>query len=227
VSVPFQFNWENKVGPTNDGLRTVLNIQPVVPFSLTEKVNLIARWILPYVSQPENLGSSSGFSDVVFSSFFSPSNSSSLTWGVGPVLVLPMTTDPTLGSGKWSAGPTAVVLKMQGPWVYGMLANHVWSFANASTAERSDVSQSFFQPFVSFVAGGGVTYGLQSEMTVNWKADGSDKWTVPVSASVSKLTKFGPFPFSVGGSVGVYVQKPAGGPDWKLRTAFTLLLPRK
>ena len=56
VSVAFQYNWIEGVG-SDKGLRTVLNIQPVVPFSLSEDWNLIGRWIMPYVSQPESLGS--------------------------------------------------------------------------------------------------------------------------------------------------------------------------
>src|SRR5690242_5535141 len=55
ASIPFQFNWENGVGPDN-GLRTVLNIQPVVPFKVSDKWNMIERWIMPYVSQPEAFG---------------------------------------------------------------------------------------------------------------------------------------------------------------------------
>ncbi len=51
VSIPFQFNWENGVGPNND-LRYLLNIQPVVPFSLSKSWNLVGRWIMPYLSQP-------------------------------------------------------------------------------------------------------------------------------------------------------------------------------
>ena len=225
VSVPLQFNWENKVGPDKNGVRMVLNIQPVVPFSLSPKWNLIARWIMPYIAQPEALGSSSGFGDVVFSSFFSPSAASSLIWGVGPVLTLPMTSDPTLGSGKWSVGPTVVVLKSEGPWLFGVLANQVWSFASAS-AGRPEVSQAFIQPFVGYVTKGGVTYNVDSESTANWRAADGQKWTVPIIFQVSKLTRFGPFPFSVQGGLGWYVETPDGGPDWKLRTAFVVLLPR-
>jgi hypothetical protein len=142
VSVPLQYNWENGVGPDGDEMRTILNIQPVVPFSLSSKWNLIGRWIMPYVSQPESLGSASGFGDIVFSSFFSPVGEPSLTWGVGPVLTLPMTTGSALGSGKWSAGPTAVVVRIQGPWVSGMLVNQLWSFADASGAVRDSVNPS-------------------------------------------------------------------------------------
>lgn len=226
VSIPFQFNWENNVGPDDEGMRMVLNIQPVVPISLSEKWNLIGRWIMPYVAQPEALGSSSGFGDVVFSSFFSPAGEPTLTWGIGPVLTLPLSTDPTLGSGKWAAGPTGVVIRIQGPWVYGILANQLWSFADASSDDRADVNQAFIQPFVGYVTKGGVTYTLNSESTANWDAEEEEKWTVPINFLVSKLTKFGPFPFSVQAGVGVYVTAPDDGPDWKLRTNFAVLLPR-
>src|SRR5262249_45001551 len=103
VSIPFQFNWENGVGP-DDGLRTVLNIQPVLPVPIRPKWNMIERWIMPYVSQPEALGSRSGLSDVTFSSFFSPSGSSRLVWGAGPVVVLPVPSDPPVGRGPRSEG---------------------------------------------------------------------------------------------------------------------------
>ena len=49
---------------------------------------------------------------------------------------------------------------------------------------------------------------------------------MPINFLVSKLTKFGPFPFSVQAGVGVYVTAPDDGPDWKLRTNFAVLLPR-
>ena len=51
VSVPFQFNWEQNVGPSKL-TRFVLNVQPVMPFVVKEKVNLIVRLIAPFISQP-------------------------------------------------------------------------------------------------------------------------------------------------------------------------------
>jgi len=223
-SIPFQFNWDNGIGP-DDGMRTTLNIQPVVPFRLSDDLNLIGRFILPHVSQPAALGASSGYGDVTMSMFFSPVSSSGTTWGAGPAFVLPMSEDPTLGAGQWCAGPTVVLLRQAGGLTYGFLANQVWSFGATSDVERPDVNQAFLQPFFAVVTKGGVTYTLQSESVANWEADDDDTWTVPVNAIVSKLTKIGPFPFSVAGGGGVYVQKPEGGPDWKLRTAFTVILP--
>jgi hypothetical protein len=227
VSIPFQFNWENGVGPDN-GLRTVLNIQPVVPFEISHKWNLIERWIMPYVSQPEYLGSASGLSDITFSSFISPNTGKTLTWGVGPVITLPMTSDVAVGSGQWSAGPTLVVVKTRGAVLYGLLWNQLWSYATVSERARVAVNQGFFQPFIAWTRPSGVTLALQSESTANWNApNDADRWTIPINATVSKVTTLGPFPFSVLGGAGVYVASPDNGPDWKLRAAFTLILPHK
>ena len=227
VSVPFQFNWENGVGP-DDGLRTVLNIQPVVPFRISERWNMIERWIMPYVTQPEYVNDASGLSDITFSSFFSPSTGKSLIWGVGPVVTLPMTSDPAIGSGQWSAGPTLVAVKISGPVLYGLLWNQLWSYATVSEKSRIAVNQGFFQPFVAVTRPSGVTFTLQSEAIANWNApNDEDTWTIPINMTVSKVTTLGPFPFSVLGGAGVYVASPDGGPDWKLRTAFTLILPHR
>ena len=51
VSVPLQFNWISGNGPEQD-LRFVMNFQPVVPFAISDKWNLIGRWIMPYESSP-------------------------------------------------------------------------------------------------------------------------------------------------------------------------------
>ena len=228
VSVPFQFNWENGVGPNND-LRYVLNIQPVVPFSLSADWNLIGRWIMPYVSQPVlTTGGNpvSGFSDIIASAFFSPAKSSPI-WGIGPVASIPTTTNPFLGSGKWSAGPTAVVLAQSGSWTYGFLANHLWSYANTGSVERSKVNQTFLQPFIAYATATAITFTLQIESTANWEAPSGEQWTVPINFSVSKITKFGPFPMSIAVGGGAYAVSPTGGPDWKLRANFTLILPKK
>ena len=227
VSVPFEFNWENGVGP-DDGLITVLNIQPVAPFRISPKWNLIERWVMPYVTQPEYLGDASGFGDITFSSFLSPNTGRPLTWGVGPVVTLPMTSDPALGSGQWSAGPTFVVVNHSGSVLYGLLWNQLWSYATVSQRSRIAVNEGLFQPFIALTRPSGVTITLQSESTANWNApNDDDTWTVPINLLLSKVTTLGPFPFSVLGGAGVYVAKPDGGPEWKLRAKFTLVLPSR
>src|SRR5262245_49870506 len=225
VSVPFQFNWEQNVGPT-ELTRFILNVQPVMPFTVNENVNLIVRLIAPLVSQPplfDDGMATFGMGDITTSFFVSPSKSTKLIWGAGPVIVLPSTSEPTLGTGKWSAGPTIVALKQTGPWTVGALWNQVWSFSGDAT--RSDVNQMFLQPFLSYQATHTITLTLQSETTANWEVE-QDRWTVPINVVVSKLSSFGTFPASYQLGFGAFPVQPDVGPSWKVRGAIVVLLPR-
>ena len=227
VSLPFQFNWENGIGPL-DLTRYILNIQPVMLFSLNTKTNMIVRVIAPIVSQPAppvpGGVAASGVSDVLTSFFFSPTRSG-VVWGIGPVVSVPSTTVPTLGTEKWSAGPTAVVLKQEGGLTYGALVNQVWSFAG--NASREDVSQMFLQPFLAYTTKDAWTYTIQSESTGNWQIDGDGRWNVPINLAVAKLSTFGTFPASYQLGGGYFVVHPDNGATWKIRAAITILMPRK
>jgi len=138
ISVPIVYNYDQNIGPTESGKRSVLNIQPVIPFSLNDSWNVISRTIIPIVSQNDiapGSGNQFGIGDTVQSLFFSPKQpgSSGIVWGVGPVFLLPTATDSRLGSEKWGLGPTVVALKQAGPWTIGGLANHIWSVAGDDT----------------------------------------------------------------------------------------------
>lgn len=84
-------------------------------------------------------------------------------WGAGPVFFLPTATDDLLGAEKWGAGPTAVVLKQEKGWTYGMLANHIWSFAGESG--RQDVNATFLQPFLTYTTKKQTTFKFNTETT--------------------------------------------------------------
>jgi hypothetical protein len=142
ISLPLQSNFDFGIGPDNDGFRYTLNVQPVIPISLTPEWNLISRTILPIIYQDEifpGSGDQFGLGDTLQSLFLSPAKPGpgGLIWGVGPVFLLPTGTDELLGGEKWGAGPTAVVLTQLGHWTVGFLGNHVWSFAGDDG--RSDV----------------------------------------------------------------------------------------
>src|SRR5262249_17569274 len=221
-SVPFQFNWEQNVGP-KELTRFVLNVQPVIPFNMNPDWNLIVRLITPIIGQPpmsDSGSATSGLGDVTASFFFSPSKSAT-TWGVGRVFGLPSTSEPTLGSGKWSGGPTVVVLRQDGPWTYGALWNQVWSFSGDPS--RDDVSQMFLQPFLAYQATRTLTLTLQSESTANWKADSGERWTVPINVLLAKLSSFGTFPASYQLGFGGFPMHPSTGPSWKIRAAIVIL----
>jgi hypothetical protein len=178
ISVPILYNYDGNIGPDDDGSRSTILLQPVVPIGLNEDWNLISRTILPLVDQEDlfpGAGSQRGLGDTVQSLFFSPVEASAggWIWGVGPVLLLPTATDDLLGNDKWGAGPTGVALKQDGPWTYGFLANHIWSFAG--NGKRSDVSTTFMQPFASYTTEDAWSFAVQTETTYDWES--SDSWS--------------------------------------------------
>lgn len=224
ISVPVQSNYDFGIGP-GDGTKWTTNIQPVIPFGINDDWNVISRTILPVVDQEGiALGGANdafGLGDTVQSFFFAPKTSDPI-WGIGPVFLIPTATDSLLGSEKWGAGPTAVVLKQDGPWTYGALANHLWSFAGDDS--RDDVNATFFQPFVSYITPTKTTFTLNSETTYDWT---NEQWNVPVNFIVSQLLKLGDQPVQLFAGARYYLETPDGGPEWGLRSGITFLFPKK
>ncbi|MCC6682859.1 MAG: hypothetical protein IT445_18330 [Phycisphaeraceae bacterium] len=224
ISIPFQFNYDEGYGPKDAGILR-LNIQPVIPFTLDEDWNLITRTIVPLIYQgsfAKGVDSEFGLGDILQSFFLSPKQpTNGWTWGIGPIFNWPTATDDQLGTGKWGAGPTAVLLKQEKGWTYGALVNHVWSFAGDS--DRDEINATFLQPFLSYTFPKATTVGLSTEASYDWA---SDQWTVPIIPSISQLTRFGKLPVSLGIGGRWYAQSPDGGPEWGVRFTFTALLPK-
>ncbi len=225
ISVPFQNNFEWGGGPGSEGFRYLLNFQPVIPIALTENWNLISRTIVPILYQNDVIPDSSqgGMGDILQSAFFSPKvpGPGGIVWGAGPVLALPTTTERGLGAEKFGIGPTAVLLKQQSGWTYGMLANYVVSIGG--TSSTSDVNATFLQPFLAYTTRSSTTFGMNTESSYDWE---SSKWTVPLNLSVSQLVKLGgqAMQFQLGPKV--YLEGPTGAPDWGIRFGYTLLFPK-
>ena len=226
ISLPIQNNTNFGIGP-DDETQNILNIQPVWPVSLNETWNLITRTILPVVSQPGILtggeGRVNGLGDTTFTGFFSPKDSGDITWGVGPVFLIPTATDDALGSDKWGAGPALVVLTMPGKWVIGSLFSNVWSFAGSGD---QDVNLFTWQYFINYNLADGWYLTSAPIITANWEASSGEKWTVPFGGGFGKLFKIGKLP--VNGSAQAYynVEKPTYGADWTLRLQLQFLFPK-
>lgn len=227
ISVPFQANYDSNIGPTEDGSKYYVNVQPVVPFSLDDEWNLISRTILPVVYQDDvsaGSGTDKGIGDITQSLFFSPARptESGMVWGLGPVFLIPTASDDALGSEKYGVGPTGVVLKQDGPWTYGALANHIWSVAGDD--DRADISSTFLQPFLSYTTKEAWTYSLNTESTYDWK---DTEWSVPINATVSKVTRIGDQLVSIGGGLRWWADSAPDGPEGLgARFFVTLLYPR-
>ncbi len=227
ISVPFQFNYDQDLGPTKEGERTYLNVQPVIPVHLNADWNVISRTIVPLINlqdvPPGN--DTSGVGDVLQSLFFSPrALADGWTWGVGPALSLRTATDDLLGAEKWSAGPTAVALKQENGWTYGMLTNHLWSYAG--NGEDTDVDATYLQPFFGYTTAMYTSYFINTESTYDWQAN---DWSVPINFSVTQVFKIGKQPMSIQLGARYWADTPQGvGPEgWGARLVYTLVFPQK
>ena len=232
---PFQNNVSYGFGPYTR-LQYNLNVQPVFPIMLSQNMNLIARTIIPVVNQPSSAPptvcaspygcpSTFGLSDVQEQLYFAPKTKpNQLIWGAGPIFQFPTATPNTLGSGKWSAGPDAVVLLMPGKWVLGALFTQLWSFAGLPN--RPNVNSFLTQPFVNYNLKNGWAISSAPIVTANWMLP-QTKWTVPLGAAISKTFKDDGQLMSV--SVGYYtnVVRPLAASQTTLRVAWSLLWPVK
>jgi hypothetical protein len=223
ISVPIQNNWDFGIGPA-DAMRYTANIQPVIPFSLNQDWNLITRTILPVIYRESPVaggGNRSGLGDITQSFFLSPKQPvGGWILGGGPVLLYPTATDSVLGAGKWGAGPSIVALQQTHGFTYGLLANHIWSYAGWG---NQSVSATFLQPFVGYTTKTYTTFNVNTESTYDWTAR---QWSVPVNFSIQQLLKIGKQPVAFQLGYRYYADGPTGGPDWGLRFAITLLFPK-
>jgi hypothetical protein len=248
ISVPFQNNVNFPIGEFSR-IQNVLNIQPVVPIHVSEDWLVISRWITPVVYQP-NLGSAcrssgpiatticdfrernsapdggaNGLGDLNPTFFLSPAHPGKLIWGIGPTFLFPTATDPTLGQGKWGAGPSVVLLVQPEHWTIGVLSNNIWSFAGNEGRPR--VNQFLTQYFVTRNFEHGWFLTSSPILTANWRAPGDNQWLVPFGGGFGKMTRFfsQPMVWQLHAYYNAVHPNDLPYPKWQVRLQVALLFP--
>ena len=224
ISVPLQFNYDTGFGP-KDADRWTLNVQPVIPFSISEDWNLITRTIVPVIYQEslaDGFSSDFGIGDTTQSFFFSPKEPiGGWVIGAGPVALWPTGTSPRIRSESLGFGPTLVALKQENGWTYGALVNHIWSVTDSD--DHDQVNNTFLQPFLSYTWPTATTLAVNTETSYNWN---TEEWTVPLHVILKQFVKLGgqPMQFEVAGTY--YAESPDGGPEWGVRFTITFVFPK-
>jgi hypothetical protein len=228
ISVPFQNNANLNYGPEKK-TQDILNIQPVIPISVDKDWNIITRTIMPVIWNP-SLGpdtpAESGFGDIQLSAFLSPANPGHWIWGVGSILQIPTNSNAGLGNKNWGLGPTFVVLRIEhgDPWVYGVLINNVWSLT--SDKQGGSYNNGLIQPFLNYNFPEGLYLTSAPVLTVDWKANSGQQWTVPLGGGIGKIFHFGKLPVNTQVSAYYNVVKPDFGANWQIRAQVQLMFPK-
>jgi len=227
ISIPFEndFNLETGVHKEDN---YVLQVKPVVPFHVTDDWTLITRTIVPMIQLPApapGVNGATGLGDIQESLFLSPTKVGPVIWGAGPVISFPTGTQHLLGTGKLSVGPIAVVLTSQGHWLFGALAQNLFSVEGPSG--RSDVDQMLIQPFVNYNLPHGWYLTSSPIITANWETSSRERWTVPVGGGVGKIVHIGKLPVNMYLQCFRNVEHPDGKTPWSLRLQIQFLFPKK
>lgn len=213
----FQLGRSHKVGDE-------VNIEPLLPFSLNADWDLFARPSLTIAYSPTP-HEQSGLEDLQTSFFLSPAKNSTWVWGVGPIFGFPTASSSELGSGRWSAGPTAALVYSEGPWLNAILTDQLMSFAG--NRKRGSVNQTYIEPVISYNFESGWYADVDPQMTFDWTADAANAWTIPMGADVGKAFNLGSQSLSL--QVGAYdlLKRPDGDPQWIMRVSVTFLFPSR
>ncbi|WP_163400154.1 hypothetical protein [Flavobacterium fluviatile] len=223
ISVPLQNNLNYGIGAFN-GSKYVINVQPVIPFKLSDNLDLITRYILPVVDQRNITGENThefGLSDATVTAFFAPKPKKLIT-GYGPAFLIPTATDKLLGTQKFGLGPSILIMHQGKGLSVGFLANQIWSVAGNS--ERNDINQFYTQIFLSNSYKSGANWGANVEITQNWEGKTT---LISFNPSLGGITKFGDqiVQFSVQPLIPI-VGPDEIKPDWGLRAVVAFVFPQ-
>lgn len=232
ISLPFKFNFD--YGAPN-GEASFLSLQPVFPVTVGNW-NWVNRLIVPLIDSPGMVGGTpnipnpvpgtgaTGLGDINYSLFWSPVDYDVAIWGIGPSVTAPTATDDQLGSGRWSAGPTFVILGQPKWGTMGFLARQLWSFAGDD--DRADVNQFLFEPFINYNLPQGWYLLTDMVLTANWDAPSDQQWTIPIGGGVGKLLRIGNQAVNVRTEAYYNVEKPDSAPDWQWGFTIQFLFPK-
>ena len=110
------------------------------------------------------------------------------------------------------------------PWVFGALVNNVWSTGTNPIAAA--YSNGLVQPFVNYNFTSGFYLVSGPIITVNWKADSDQAWTVPLGGGIGRIFHLGKLPVNTSLQGYYNVVQPDFGPNWQLRAQVQLMFPK-
>lgn len=156
-------------------------LRGLIPSDLFGAPQLV-RFTLPVATAPEFPdGYVTGLGDLTLMDIF-VFPGKEVSFGAGPLVVLPTATDDALGAGKWQAGVVGLAIAPQSWGLIGGLATYQTSFAGES--DREDVSLATFQPIINYNLSNG--FYLRSSAIWNFDIEDGD-YSIPFGFGVGKV----------------------------------------
>ena len=168
-------------------------------------------------------GRTTGFGDLYYVGLFSPAepikldSGANFVWGLGFDLGFPTASEDILGTGKYTAGPSALGVHLGPKFKYGALLQHYWDYAGDS--DRSDVNMSNLQYLYYWSLNDTMSIGAAPNIIANWEENSDNAFTVPVGIGINKTVQMGKVPVRLGFEMFYSVVRPDDVPatEWSFR----------
>lgn len=168
-------------------------------------------------------GRETGLGDTYYVGLFAPndpiklSNGAKFLWGLGFDVGMDTASEDILGTGKWSAGPSALAVYMGETFKGGALVQHYWDFAGDD--DRSDVNMTNIQYLYYWSLDEVTSIGAGPNFIINWEQDKDNRYTLPVGIGINRTFQFGKVPVRMGLEYFHTVVEPDDivGSDWSVR----------
>ncbi|SPL61728.1 Possible Neuromedin U precursor [Ochrobactrum soli] len=199
-------------------------LRGLVPAEIVGLPQLL-RYTLPIATAPEFPdGYVTGLGDLTLMDIFILPKHGDITFGAGPILVIPTATDDALGSGKWQVGASGVIVAPQSWGLLGGLVTYQTSFAGLGDRER--VSLATVEPIINYNLKDG--WYLRSTATWNFNLEDNEGY-IPVGLGIGKV-----FELDKGITMNAFIEpqytvwhQGDGAPKWQIFAGVNFQFPVK
>ena len=231
----------DRAEPLGRGQNSTL-IQPVLSMQLTPDIRWLSRPIIPINSfelpssytrltdqhepgtRTVTFDRTTGLGDIQWINYFATTEGVKPPdiFGIGVGLLMNTATSELLGAGKWAAGPAAVAVHLGEKWMYGVVAQHYWSFAGDD--HRNDINLTSLQPILRYAFNQESGIGVMPNWNYNWE---TRRWTqLFVGVGFDAMINLGPVPTQVGIEFHYNLARnDLLNPQWQVRLVFTPVVP--
>jgi hypothetical protein len=189
IQLPLTYNYNQKLGANNGAQQSQIGLNPIIPVSINEDIQLIINPMLTYNHNVNNSQATNQNQPLQLATFFAPTYSKSWYYGIGPYLQAPATNSNN-GSRQTGAGVSAGLFFTPDNWVIGTAMYNSWGIGNNYSGGSANVLN--VQPTISFISDNAWTYDLGSQITYNYNTNAASN---QLTLSGGKTFKLGEYHF--------------------------------
>jgi hypothetical protein len=181
----------------------------------------LARITVPFIINTPGSDHLTGLGDIVLFDQFVLLHTRSISFGIGPAMVMPTAVKPALGQGKWQAGISFGFLNAEiKNFQLGFIIENLRSFAGDSG--RPDVRAMTIQPVINYIHNQWYLGAGDFITSFDWT---TGNISVPLALQLGYVTRIGKFHYNFSIETVYWAKYEIPSPKWGIRIGFVLLDP--